>query len=94
VSTRTSKLYADESPIDRTRNEVLAQIAAAESYRVGILKSVSTFSGRLGNEAYATAAQSMDEVYYNKDDTIIDQDDMGDSFFILEVGEVKVTVCT
>lgn len=86
-----AKLYSDESPLERTKKEVLAQIAAAESYRVGILKTVSTFSGRLGNEAYATAAQSMEEVFYQKGDNIIEQDDMGDSFYILEQGDVKVT---
>jgi CRP-like cAMP-binding protein len=34
----------------------------------------------------------MEEVYYNKNDIIIEQDDIGDSFYILEVGQVKVTV--
>jgi hypothetical protein len=91
-SGRSASLYANESPLERTKKEVLAQIAASESYRVGILKTVATFSGRLGHEAYATAAQSMEEVYYNKKDDIIVQDDLGDSFYILEHGDVKVTV--
>ena len=36
----------------------------------------------------------MEEVYYVKGDDIIEQDDIGDSFFVLEIGQVVVTVCT
>lgn len=39
-----------------------------------------------------TAAQSMEEIIYNKGDDIIEQDDIGDSFFILEEGRVSVRV--
>lgn len=34
----------------------------------------------------------MEEVYYKKGDKIIEQDDIGDSFFVLEEGFVSVTV--
>lgn len=34
----------------------------------------------------------MEEVYYTKGDDIIEQDDIGDSFFVLEEGSVVVTV--
>ncbi len=40
------KKFNDESPIERTKNNILSQIAESETYRIGILKSVSTF-GRL-----------------------------------------------
>ena len=40
---KISRDFVDESPLERTKKEVLAQIAASESYRVGILKTVSTF---------------------------------------------------
>jgi hypothetical protein len=46
----------------------------------------------LSAEALITAAQSMEEVYYIKGDDIIEQDDIGDSFFVLEEGQVVVTV--
>lgn len=39
-----------------------------------------------------TAAQSMEEISYAKGDDIIEQDDIGDSFFILEEGTVSVRV--
>jgi CRP-like cAMP-binding protein len=38
------------------------------------------------------AAQSMEEIFYVKGDDIIQQDDIGESFFVLEEGEVTVTV--
>lgn len=43
-------------------------------------------------EAVMTAARSMDEIYYKRGDVIIQQDDIGDSFFVLEEGLVSVTV--
>eukprot|EP00975_Prorocentrum_lima_P032654 6858599-Prorocentrum_lima.AAC.1 len=46
----------------------------------------------LNPEAIIAAAQSMEEIYYKKGDIIIRQDDMGDSFYVLEEGYVSVTV--
>ena len=34
----------------------------------------------------------MEEIYYVKGEDIIVQDDIGDSFFVLEEGKVSVTV--
>ncbi len=34
----------------------------------------------------------MEEIIYNKGEDIIEQDDIGDSFFILEEGRVSVRV--
>jgi CRP-like cAMP-binding protein len=48
----------------------------------------------LSSEALVTAAQSMEEIFYSKGDVIIEQDDIGDSFFVLEEGRVSVTVST
>jgi CRP-like cAMP-binding protein len=39
-----------------------------------------------------SAAQSFEEVYYKKGDVVIEQDDIGDSFYILEDGHLSVTV--
>jgi CRP-like cAMP-binding protein len=36
----------------------------------------------------------MEEIFYVKGDDIIEQDDIGDSFFVLEEGTVVVTVKT
>jgi hypothetical protein len=36
----------------------------------------------------------MEEIFYVKGDDIIEQDDIGDSFFVLEEGTVVVTVRT
>lgn len=49
-------------------------------------------SANLSQEALVTAAQSMEEIIYNNGDDIIEQDDIGDSFFILEEGRVSVRV--
>lgn len=48
----------------------------------------------LSADAITTAARSMDEVFYKFGDVIIQQDDIGDSFFVLEEGFVSVTVRT
>lgn len=34
----------------------------------------------------------MEEIYFSKGEDIIEQDDIGDSFFVLEEGTVAVTV--
>jgi CRP-like cAMP-binding protein len=47
----------------------------------------------LSPEAIITAAQSMEEIFFRKGDVIIEQDDIGESFFVLEEGRVSVTVC-
>ncbi|RYH30521.1 hypothetical protein EON65_04885 [archaeon] len=46
----------------------------------------------LNPEAIIAAAQSMEEVFYKKGDIVIQQDDIGDSFYVLEEGIVSVTV--
>jgi CRP-like cAMP-binding protein len=52
------------------------------------------FLAGLSNEAIITAAQSMEEVFFKKWDVIIEQDEIGDSFYILEEGLVSVSVIT
>lgn len=53
---------------------------------------VLCFLAGLPPSSIETAARSMEEVYYKKGDKIIEQDDIGDSFFVLEEGFVSVTV--
>jgi CRP-like cAMP-binding protein len=50
------------------------------------------FLAGLSIEAIYTAARSMEEVFYKKGDVIIYQDDIGDSFYVLEEGLVSVSV--
>lgn len=56
------------------------------------LPSEFYFSAGLSNEAIISAAQSMEEVYFKKGDMIIEQDDIGDTFFIIEEGFVSILV--
>jgi CRP-like cAMP-binding protein len=46
----------------------------------------------LNLEAISAAARSMEEIFLKKGDVIIYQDDIGDSFYVLEEGMVSVTV--
>lgn len=48
--------------------------------------------GHLSDVQLETVARGMDEVMYSRGDVIMRQDDRGDAFYILEVGEVSVTV--
>jgi hypothetical protein len=52
------------------------------------------FLAGLSIEAIYTAARSMEEVFYKKGEVIIYQDDIGDSFYVLEEGLISVTVST
>eukprot|EP01038_Epipyxis_sp_PR26KG_P011493 gene11493-15396_t len=85
-----TKEYAYESPLERARREVQRQLVESEKYRAEILKNVTTFAG-LTPQALISAAQNMDEVYFNEGDIIIQQDEIGDSFYVLEYGLVSVT---
>lgn len=66
------------------------EIAEQQETRTAVLKLVSVFS-TLSSENIITAAQSLDSIDFEFGDTVIMQDDIGDSFFIIEVGEVVVT---
>lgn len=48
-------------------------------------------TGTLSHEHIITAAQSLDTMDMQLGDVVIRQDDLGDSFFIIESGEVVVT---
>lgn len=82
--------FTKESPLVRTKREIQLEIANAEKYRVAVLKTIVTFAGVTDN-FLVSAAQSLTEHYYQKGNVIIRQDDVGDSFYILEEGTVSVT---
>lgn len=46
----------------------------------------------MSSETLISAANCMEEVYYKKGDKIIEQDDVGEAFYVLEEGQVSVTV--
>ena len=48
--------------------------------------------GAIGEEAILTAAKSMEIVKYKKGDYIMRQNEIGDSFYILESGHLSVQV--
>jgi CRP-like cAMP-binding protein len=78
------------SPFERTRRTAIEEMEHVTSYRVDILKRVTTFSA-LNHDQLRLAAQSLEEQWYKRGDNIICQDEIGDSFFILQLGQVVVT---
>ncbi len=83
--------YLHESTFIRTKREVKEYLAEVEKYRVSILKNVNTFAS-LKSEDLSTLARCLEEVYFEQGDMVIQQDDPGDAFYILEEGDLVVTV--
>ena len=77
-------------PIDRQRKVVREYLNESENYRVGILQTIRTFES-LSHDQLRFGAQSMEDVFYKKGEVIIEQEDIGDSFFIVEKGTVSVS---
>lgn len=82
--------FCFESPYERTKRQVITQLAIGESYRVSILRNVATFA-HLSEEALVNTAQCMEELFFTKGNIVIEQDDVGDAFYILETGRLVVT---
>ena len=78
-----------QSPLTRTKLNIEHQISKAVKYRVSILQNVPAFKG-MSVESLSSAAQLLEEEYYTKGDKIIQQDDYGDTFYILEEGTVSI----
>jgi len=53
---------------------------------------VVRFVAALSSDELKSAAQNMDELEMVKGDTVIQQDDIGDCFFVLEEGQVEISV--
>ncbi len=75
--------YIKCSPLLRAKNIIQNQIQQEEHFRVSILKNISTFSS-LSHEQLKTAAQSMEEIFYEKGDHVIQQEELGDSVICLD----------
>lgn len=82
--------YIAIPPIDRQRKVVSEYLQENEAYRVRILQTIRTFES-LSHDQLRFGAQSMEDVFYKKGDVIIAQEDVGDSFFIVEKGLVSVS---
>jgi len=82
--------FIQQQPIDRQRAMVRKYLSESENYRVNILQTIRTFES-LSHEQLRFGAQSMEDVFYKKGEMIIQQEDIGDSFFIVERGTVSVT---
>eukprot|EP00596_Hydrurales_sp_CCMP1899_P009951 CAMPEP_0119053512 /NCGR_PEP_ID=MMETSP1177-20130426/74473_1 /TAXON_ID=2985 /ORGANISM="Ochromonas sp, Strain CCMP1899" /LENGTH=600 /DNA_ID=CAMNT_0007033483 /DNA_START=112 /DNA_END=1911 /DNA_ORIENTATION=+ len=83
------QMFSEQSPLERAKSEIKKHLEAAVLYRISVLENVSTF-GDLSLENLSFAAQNMGEVFFVKGDHIIVQDELGDSFFVLEQGVVSV----
>jgi len=82
--------FITQTPMDRQRAVVRQYLDESENYRVNILQTIRTFES-LSHDQLRFGAQSMEDVFYKKGEVIIQQEDIGDSFFIVEKGTVSVT---
>jgi CRP-like cAMP-binding protein len=86
-----AKAFVSENPLSRTKREIRQQISKAWEYRISILQNVSSFVNVGMSQVFlVSAAQSLEEEAFKKGDVIIRQEDIGDSFYILEQGLVSV----
>lgn len=77
-------------PLSTIQDTYKHQIETAEKYRVSVLKNVSTFS-KLTDKYLLSAAHHMEELNLPKGTVIIRQEDVGDSFYVVQEGYVVVT---
>lgn len=78
------------SPLVTMKDTYKNQIETSEKYRVSVLRNVSTFS-KLTDKYLLSAAHYMEELVMPRGTVIIRQDDVGDSFYVVQEGYVKVT---
>lgn len=78
------------SPFLTIKDTYKNQIENSEKYRVSVLRNVSTFS-KLTDKYLLSAAHYMEELLLPKGTVIIRQDEVGDSFYVVQEGYVVVT---
>jgi hypothetical protein len=83
-------LFMQSSPLDRARAIAQEQLNKEESYRLSILRNVSTFTS-LSEETIREAIHLLEKCDYIQGDVIIKEGHVGDSFYILEEGVVEIT---
>ena len=85
----TQRLFQEQSPMNRLLSEIRAKNDESFQYRLRILHNVPTFAG-FSVAMLRSIAESMEVLTYVQGDDIIVQNDIGDAFFVLEQGRVKV----
>lgn len=79
-----------QTPYDSIRSTFQKEVEREEKYRVSVLRNVATFA-KLNPQFLLSAAQNMEEIILPRGTVIIRQDDVGDSFYVIQEGEVLVT---
>mmetsp|Transcript_24296 Transcript_24296/g.24905 ORF Transcript_24296/g.24905 Transcript_24296/m.24905 type:complete len:928 (+) Transcript_24296:232-3015(+) len=80
----------NSSPLVALKEACRKQIESSEKYRVSVLKKVAAFA-KLTDHYLLSAAQNMEEMIVPAGTVLIKQDDVGDSFYVVEEGQVSVT---
>ena len=80
----------DNGVFDEIKNEVSNGLKIDSQYRFDILRGVQSFN-HVSDEDIQVLARSLEEVYFDKGDYIIRQDEKGDALFVLEKGLVQVS---
>ena len=78
------------SPFDTIKDTYKNQIESSEKYRVSVLRGVSVFS-KLNDKYLLSAAHYLEELNIPQGTVIIRQDEVGDSFYVVQEGNVVVT---
>ena len=85
----TKRLFQEQSPMNRMLADIRAKNDESFQYRLRILHNVPTFAD-FHVVMLKSIADSMEVLNYVKGDDIIVQNDVGDAFYVLEHGRVKV----
>ena len=88
-NSKNAENFVYQSLSKRSLNRECTKLHDAEEKRIQTLKQVSVFSS-LSMSQLRIMAHSMEETMYRRGDVIIQQDDLGRDFYILEKGEVKI----
>lgn len=89
--TKDLKEFIAVSPLKRMQGLIKSELEKSDKYRISILSRHKSFAG-LPEESILFAARSMEETRFKKGDYIIRQDEIGDKFYILEEGRLRVVV--
>jgi len=77
-------------PIVKLKRDMKKQVTRDRAYRVSIIKKIHVFNS-LDDAQLQAAADTMVEMFLRKGDVLMQQDDIGDAFYVLEDGKVEVT---
>lgn len=86
---REAMEFVAENPFERTRRLFRLKLTLAAESRIAIVKSIPVFTG-MSEETYTTIAKLLEEDEYRQGHKFFAQGDIGDSFYIVESGQVSV----